>query len=64
MPIVGTAPAAIVEPETQRGEVVSPVEVANPIQRLSAKDGVFDTVDVDEVAPRLMLATGLALRSG
>jgi type IV pilus assembly protein PilM len=41
-----------------------PVEVANPIQRLNAKDGIFDTVDVDEVAPLLMLATGLALRSG
>ncbi len=40
-----------------------PVEVANPIQRLNVKDGVFDTVNVDEVAPLLMLATGLALRS-
>lgn len=47
---------------TQRLNI--PVEVANPIQRLSVKDGVFDTVDVDEVAPLLMLATGLALRSG
>jgi type IV pilus assembly protein PilM len=46
---------------TQRLNI--PVEVANPIQRLSVKDGVFDTVDVDEVAPLLMLATGLALRS-
>ena len=41
-----------------------PVEVANPIQRLNANEGVFETVDVDEVAPLLMLATGLALRSG
>jgi type IV pilus assembly protein PilM len=40
-----------------------PVEVANPIQRLSVKDGVFDTVNLDEIAPLLMLATGLALRS-
>ncbi len=40
-----------------------PVEVANPIQRLSVKDGVFDAVNLDEVAPLLMLATGLALRS-
>ncbi|MEJ2237004.1 MAG: type IV pilus assembly protein PilM [Gemmatimonadales bacterium] len=39
------------------------VEVANPIQRLSVKDGVFDTVNLDEIAPLLMLATGLALRS-
>ncbi len=40
-----------------------PVEVANPIKRLSVKDGVFDAVNLDEVAPLLMLATGLALRS-
>jgi len=40
-----------------------PVEVANPIQRLSVKDGVFDTLNLDDVAPLLMLATGLALRS-
>jgi type IV pilus assembly protein PilM len=40
-----------------------PVEVANPIQRLNVRDGVFDAVNVDEVAPLLMLATGLALRS-
>jgi type IV pilus assembly protein PilM len=41
----------------------TPVEVANPVQRVSVKEGVFDTVSVDEVAPLLMLATGLALRS-
>jgi len=40
-----------------------PVDVANPIQRLDVKDGVFDTVNLDDVAPLLMLATGLALRS-
>jgi len=40
-----------------------PVEVANPIQRIGVKDGVFETVNIDEVAPLLMLATGLALRS-
>ena len=39
-----------------------PVEVANPIQRLSVGDGVFETVNIDEMAPLLMLATGLALR--
>jgi type IV pilus assembly protein PilM len=39
-----------------------PVEVASPIHRLSVRDGVFDTVSIDEVAPLLMLATGLALR--
>ena len=39
-----------------------PVETANPIQRLRVKEGVFDTINVDEVAPLLMLAIGLALR--
>ncbi len=39
-----------------------PVEVASPIQRLAVAEGVFDTINVDEVAPLLMLATGLALR--
>ncbi len=40
-----------------------PVEVANPIQRLKVEDGVFDTINIDEIAPLLMLATGLALRA-
>ena len=40
-----------------------PVEVANPVQRLKVEDGVFDTINIDEVAPLLMLATGLALRA-
>ncbi len=39
-----------------------PVEVATPLQRLQIKDGVFDTINADEVGPVLMLATGLALR--
>ena len=39
-----------------------PVEVANPIARIRVRDGVFDAVPVDEVAPLLMLAVGLALR--
>jgi len=39
-----------------------PVETANPLQRLRVKEGVFDTVNVDEVAPLLMLGVGLALR--
>ena len=39
-----------------------PVDVANPLQRLRVKDGVFDTLNVDEVAPLLMLSVGLALR--
>lgn len=58
----GARVAGLTDILTQRLKV--PVEIANPIQRLRVKDGVFDAVDVDEVAPLLMLATGLALRSG
>ena len=39
-----------------------PVEAANPVQRLKVRDAVFDAVAVDEVAPLLLLAVGLALR--
>ena len=39
-----------------------PIELANPVQRLRVKDDVFEAVPVDEVAPLLMLAVGLALR--
>jgi type IV pilus assembly protein PilM len=39
-----------------------PVEMANPVQRLRVRDAVFESVSVDEVAPLLMLAVGLALR--
>jgi type IV pilus assembly protein PilM len=39
-----------------------PVEVANPMQGVAVDEGVFGRVNVDEVAPLLMLATGLALR--
>ncbi len=40
----------------------TPVQVANPLQALEVADGVFDTLNVDEVAPLLMQAIGLALR--
>jgi type IV pilus assembly protein PilM len=40
-----------------------PVELANPIERLQVADGVFDSMEIDEVAPLLMLPIGLALRS-
>jgi len=39
-----------------------PVTPANPLERLSVADGVFDALNVDEVAPLLMLPIGLALR--
>jgi len=39
-----------------------PVQLANPIERVQVADGVFDQLNVDEVAPLLMLPVGLALR--
>jgi Tfp pilus assembly PilM family ATPase len=39
-----------------------PVEVANPLQRLRVRGNVFDTMEVDRVAPLLMQSIGLALR--
>jgi type IV pilus assembly protein PilM len=39
-----------------------PVEQANPLQRLRVRDGAFDSLVIDEVAPLLMLPIGLALR--
>jgi len=41
-----------------------PVQLANPIERLDVADGVFDAMNIDEVAPLLMLPIGLGLRSG
>jgi len=38
------------------------VQLANPIERVQVADGVFDSMNVDEVAPLLMLPVGLALR--
>ncbi len=40
-----------------------PVEIANPLQRLRVRRGVFDMVDVDEISPLLMLGVGLGLRA-
>jgi type IV pilus assembly protein PilM len=39
-----------------------PVQLANPIERVQVAEGVFDGMNVDEVAPLLMLTVGLALR--
>jgi type IV pilus assembly protein PilM len=39
-----------------------PVQLANPIERIQVADGVFDSMNVDEIAPLLMLPVGLALR--
>ena len=40
-----------------------PVQLANPLERLQVAEGVFDTMNIDEVAPLLMLPVGLALRT-
>jgi type IV pilus assembly protein PilM len=40
-----------------------PVQMANPLERIQVADGVFGAMNVDEVAPLLMLPIGLALRS-
>jgi type IV pilus assembly protein PilM len=39
-----------------------PVEQANPLQRLRVRDGAFESLVIDDVAPLLMLPIGLALR--
>ncbi len=39
-----------------------PVEQATPLQRLQYRDGAFDSLVIDDVAPLLMLPIGLALR--
>lgn len=41
-----------------------PVEVANPMQGIEVKDGAFEGLNMDEVAPMLMLGVGLAMRNG
>jgi type IV pilus assembly protein PilM len=40
-----------------------PAQLANPVERLRVADGVFDTMNVDDVSPLLMLPVGLALRT-
>ncbi len=50
------------------GEVLAdrlrvPVERADPIKNLTVKEGVFETLAVEEIAPLLMLPVGLALRA-
>jgi type IV pilus assembly protein PilM len=39
-----------------------PVEQTNPLQRLRVRDGAFDSLVIDDIAPLLMLPIGLALR--
>jgi len=39
-----------------------PVQAATALRRLQVQEGVFDTINADEMGPLLMLATGLALR--
>jgi len=40
-----------------------PVEMANPLKRLQVDPGAFDGMNIDQVAPLLMLPVGLALRT-
>jgi type IV pilus assembly protein PilM len=40
-----------------------PVELANPLARVRVAEGVFATMNPDEISPLLMLPIGLALRS-
>ncbi len=40
-----------------------PVELANPLARLQVAEGVFSTMNMDEISPLLMLPIGLALRT-
>ncbi len=49
-------------PEVLSERTRIPVEVASPLQRLRVKEDAFESLNPDEVAPLLMLATGLALR--
>ncbi len=48
--------------ETLADRLRLPVEVADPLKGLRVKDEAFGSLAVDEVAPLLMLAVGLALR--
>ena len=50
------------------GEVLAdrlrvPVEKADPIKNVTVREGVFDTLTLEEVGPLLMLPVGLALRA-
>jgi type IV pilus assembly protein PilM len=49
--------------ETIAGHLAIPVEIANPLQRLQVRPEAGSLFPVDELAPMLMLAVGLALRS-
>src|SRR6266542_79740 len=39
-----------------------PIQHANPLARLNIRDGAFDSLRTDQIAPLLMLPIGLALR--
>ena len=50
------------------GEVLAdrlrvPVERADPVKNIAVREGVFDTLSLEEVGPLLMLPVGLALRA-
>ena len=49
--------------EQLRAEFGVPVKVINPLQKVEIDSKKFDVGYVDEIAPRMSVAVGLALRS-
>lgn len=49
--------------EVLAGRLRVALELANPLQNLTVREGVFDQWPAAEVAPLLTLSVGLALRS-
>jgi Tfp pilus assembly PilM family ATPase len=45
------------------GEFSVPAEIMNPFRKLRIDAGKFDSAFIAEVAPRMTVAVGLALRS-
>jgi type IV pilus assembly protein PilM len=44
-------------------EFTIPVEIMNPFQRVDINPSKFDTSYINDIAPRMSVAVGLALRS-
>lgn len=50
-------------PELLGARLGVPVTLVNPVQALSVREGAFESLATEEVAPLLLLAIGLALRT-